>query len=197
MAPMSLELWSAVASVGTFLVIGATAIAAIVQLRHLRSANQVAAWQMFAQTYEGPELRDAFHFVRTELAQRLEDPEFRRELRAGETDRVKHPEIKICNFFDQWGAYYRNGVIDRRTFMQVNCGIVIGFWELLEPVIVLLADRRKGNMSFQQFEYLTVQARRWDQRHPDGDFPKSEERIPLNDKWREVDIDRVPTAPPS
>src|SRR5579872_1117850 len=100
MAPMSLELWSAVASVGTFLVIGATAIAAIVQLRHLRSANQVAAWQMFAQTYEGPELRDAFHFVRTELAQRLEDPEFRRELRAGETDRVKHPEIKICNFLN-------------------------------------------------------------------------------------------------
>lgn len=192
---MSLELWSAVASVGTFIVIGATAIAGIVQLRHLRSANQVAALQMFAAAFEGTELRDAFQFVRTELAKRLEDPEFRRELRAGETDRIKHPEITISNFFDQWGAYYRNGVIDRRTFMQVNCGVVIGFWRLLEPAIALLADPKKGNTSFQQFEYLTIQARRWDEHHPEGDFPKAEQRIALVDKWREADTGVARTHP--
>jgi hypothetical protein len=40
---MSLEAWSTVASLGTFLVVAATALAALVQLRHLRSSNQIAA----------------------------------------------------------------------------------------------------------------------------------------------------------
>ena len=39
---MSLELWATIASVGTFVVIAATAIAAFVQLRHVRRSNQEA-----------------------------------------------------------------------------------------------------------------------------------------------------------
>ena len=84
---MSLELWSTIASVGTFVVITATAIAAVLQLRHLRAANMVAAIQSFFNAYEGPELREAFQFVRNELPLRLEDRTFRQELRAGRTDR--------------------------------------------------------------------------------------------------------------
>ncbi|MBV8282486.1 MAG: hypothetical protein JO347_10555, partial [Candidatus Eremiobacteraeota bacterium] len=38
---MSLELWSTIAAVGTFVVITATAIAAVIQLRHMRSSNQI------------------------------------------------------------------------------------------------------------------------------------------------------------
>lgn len=184
---MSLEFWTAIASVGTFVVIAATAIAAILQLRHMRSANKVAAIQTFAITYEGSELHDAFHFVRTELRKRLEDPAFRRELRSGDLDRAKHPEIQICNFFDQWGLYYRDGVIDRRSFMRVNAGMIVDFWKLLEPALALMADPVKGNTAEQQFEYLTVQARRWLERYPEGDYPKSEQRIPLVDPWRDVD----------
>jgi len=184
---MPLEFWSTLASIGTFIVIAATAVAAVVQLRHMRSANKVAAIQTFAATYEGPDLRDAFHVVRTELGQRLQDRAFRRELRTGNTDRLTHPEIQICNFFDQWGLYYRDGVIDKDSFMRVNAGVIVRHWELLEPVVALLADPTRGNFAFQQFEYLTVQARRWLERHPDGDYPKGEQRIPLTDPWRKVD----------
>src|SRR6202049_3340576 len=184
---MPLEFWSTAASIGTFIVIAVTAVAAMVQLRHMQSANKVAAIQAFAARYDGPELSDAFHIVRSELAQRLEDPAFRQELRAGSTDRFKHPEIQVCNFFDQWGLYYRDGVIDKAGFMRVNAGVVVQFWERLEPVVGLLADTVKGNQSFQQFEYLTVQARRWLERHPDGDYPKGEQRIALTDPWRTID----------
>ena len=184
---MWLEFWTAFASIGTFVVITATAIAAVIQLRHMRSANQVAATQLFLITYEGPELRDAFHFVRTELKRRLEDSVFRAELRSGDVDRAKHPEIQVVNFFDQWGLYYRDGAILKKSFMRVNAGIVVGFWQLLEPVIALLADPAKGNISFQQFEYLTIQARRWLEQFPDGDFPKDLPRIPLVDPWRDLD----------
>ena len=191
------EFWVAVASVGTFLVIAATAIAAIIQLRHMRAANQVAAMQLFARTYEGAEHQSAFHFVRAELKQRLEDPQFRQELRSGDTDRAKHPEIQVCNFFDQWGLYYRSGVIDRRAFMRVNSGVVTGMWDILEPVITLLADPVHGNLSFQQFEYLTVQARRWQKCNPIGDYPPGEQRIQLVDPWHATDTAAHRAQPPS
>jgi hypothetical protein len=190
---MSLESWSTAASVGTFIVITATAIAALFQLHHMGAANKFVAIQSFMTSYEGPELRDAFHFVRTELGKRLEDPEFRAELRAGRIDRRKHPEVPVCNFFDQCGLYYREGAIERRSFMRVNAGIVASFWHLLEPAIALMADPKLGNVNFQQFEYLTIQARRWLEAHPAGDFPAQEPRLPLKDPWPS---DTEPKAPP-
>jgi hypothetical protein len=191
---MSPEFLNTFASTGTFVVIGVTAIVAFIQLRHLRSANQVAAVQTFFMTYEGAELREAFGFVRNQLSQHLEDPVFRHELRSGQFDRSHHPEIQVCNFFDQWGAYYRNRVIDRSAFMQLNAQLVAQFWEKLELVVSLVADPVNGNTSFQQFEYLTVEARRWLKSHPAGDFPKNTPRIPLLDAWREVDP-FIPASP--
>lgn len=184
---MPLEFWSTAASIGTLIVIAATAVAAMVQLRHMQSANKVAAIQVFAARYDGPELSEGFHIVRSELAQRLQDPAFRQELRSGIADRSNHPEVYVCNFFDQWGLYYRDGVIDKASFMRVNAGVIVRFWEHLQPVVALMADPVKGNQSFQQFEYLTVQARKWIERHPDGDYPKGEQRISLDDPWRTID----------
>lgn len=184
---MSLEVWSVIASVGTFVVISATAIAAVLQLRHMRAANKIAQIQAFFTEYEGPELRDAFRFVRSELAERLKEPAFREELRSSGVDRAAHPEISICNFFDQWGLYYRDGVIDRTSFMRVNAGVVAGFWKLLEPVIAITAAADGGNTSFEQFEYLTVQARRWLEQYKAGDYPRGETRIELRDPWAEED----------
>ena len=190
---MAIEMWSVIASVGTFVVITATAIAAVLQLGHLRAANKVTYIQAFFHEFEGPELSEAFRFVRNELASRLEDPEFREELRAPRgTDRKTHPEISICNFFDQWGLYYRDGVIDRASFMRVNAGVIVGFWTRLEPVVALVADGTGGsNTAFEQFEYLTVQARRWRELHPGGSYPPGVERIPLQDPWAEEDRSRL------
>ena len=194
----SLALWATIAQVATFLVIAATATAALIQLRHMRAANQVAALQTFSQAYEGPEFRDAFHFVRSELEGRLEDPSFRRELRRGDIDRAKHPEIAIANFFEQWGNYYRNGAIDRRAFMQDMAGIVVGFWDRLEPVIAMLAEENGGNTYFENFEFLTIHAREWRKRHPKGTFPAGLPRIPLADPWREIDTGtKTAQFPPS
>jgi hypothetical protein len=71
---MSLELWNTFATFGTFLVIAATAIVAIVQLRQLRRGNQIAALYRVRETSESQELRDAQHFVFTELAEKMRDP---------------------------------------------------------------------------------------------------------------------------
>ncbi len=176
---MTLEVWSVIASVGTFVVVAATAMAALLQLRHMQAANKVQYIQSLFSEYEGPELRDALDFVRTSLADRLTDPEFCRELRDGDTSRGKHPEVSVCNFFDQWGMCFRDGVIERESFLRINAGLISSMWTRLEPVVALLADPVHGNLSFQDFEYLTVHARRWLARHPAGDYPRRMERLPI------------------
>ena len=45
---MSLQLVNTLATFGTFLVIAGTAIAALVQLRHARGSNQIAALTSYA-----------------------------------------------------------------------------------------------------------------------------------------------------
>jgi hypothetical protein len=184
----SIEVWAAATQIGTFVVIAVTAVAALVQLNHIRSANLVSATNAFHDEYDGPELRDAFSFVRTQLKDRLEDQAFRAELRALWTDRVKHPEIMVCNFFDKWGAIYRHGAIDQPMFMQHDAHVVLAFWQRLEPVIALVAHESAGsNVDFQQFEYLAVQAQDWIAAHPQGDYPRGVRRMPITDRWKDVD----------
>jgi len=60
---MSLEAWSTVASVGTLFVIAATAFAALVQLRHARSSNQIAAVTEMRETIESERFRAARRFM--------------------------------------------------------------------------------------------------------------------------------------
>jgi hypothetical protein len=74
---MSLELVNTLATFGTFVVIAATAIAAIVQLRHARSSNQIAALNELRETMESPDFREAQHFIQTQLSAKLQDPAFR------------------------------------------------------------------------------------------------------------------------
>ena len=117
---MTLEAASAISQVGTFVVIAATAVTAIVQLRHLRSGNQLMWMRGLAQDYEGAEFRDAFHFVRSQLTDRLKEAPFRNELRFGLIDRAKHPEVVVLNLFENWGRYYRGGAVDRILFLAVD-----------------------------------------------------------------------------
>ena len=182
---MMLETFSAIAQIGTFVVIAATAVAALVQLRHLRAANDMAAASAFIMEFEGVELRDAFAFVRMQLKQRLEDPTFRAEIVGAIQDRSKHPEIAVLNFFDLWGGHYRGGAINRTWFMRHNAGVVLGFWELLEPVVVLSAAPDGTNTAFEAFEYLSVKAQDWIAAHPKGDYPRGVRRMPLRNRWKD------------
>lgn len=187
---MSLDQIASLSQIATFVVIGATAVIGFVQLRHLRNANRVEFMRGLSQDYEGVERREAFQFVRSELADRLRDPSFRTELRSGRWDRSKHPEMNILNLFETWGRYYREGVVAREPFIASFCRVVTGFWDLLEPVVALVATRTNGeNQAFGSFEYLTVQARSWMAKHPHADYPSGAPRIPLTDQWAEEDRD--------
>ena len=76
----------------TAAVITVTAIVAVVQIRHLRSSNRLAAaLQLF---HEMDELGHVRSYVAKELPKRMQDPAYRTELATGQIDRDVHLEVR-------------------------------------------------------------------------------------------------------
>jgi len=70
---MSWEALTAVVSVASVVVLAAAAIAAVIQIRHLRAGNQLEGFLEVSRELESPELLTARAFVELELADRLKD----------------------------------------------------------------------------------------------------------------------------
>jgi hypothetical protein len=117
---MSLELWSTAASVGTFLVISATAIAALVQVRHIRRANQLAGLQNAFGMLLDPAVRELVNYVRHDLAARMNDEAFRASLLDIPIDRNQHPELYLCDMYNHIGSFVRSGLIDEEIYLQTE-----------------------------------------------------------------------------
>jgi hypothetical protein len=114
---MSLELVNTLATFGTFVVIAATAIAAIVQLRHARSSNHIAALNELRETQEAPEFQAAQHFVNTGLPAKLQDPAFRYQIvvpsaRTDETRPLISSVHAIGNYYEGMGVLVKTGLVD-------------------------------------------------------------------------------------
>jgi len=188
---MSLELWDTFATFGTFLVIAATAIVAIVQLRQLRGSNQIAALFRIRETSESQELRDAQHWVFTELADKMRDPAFRYQVRhrAARTTENQASIAKIVtvgNFWEVMGTLVKTGLLDKNLVFEAWSGHVADDWEKLAPVTALWR-RTRGSASMENFEYLMVLSKDWDAAHPKGAYPAGMRRVDLEDVWLEAD----------
>src|SRR5215472_2099456 len=101
---MSWEAISAVSTLGTLIVITVTAIAAAIQLRHMRSANQINAVLGFMERWATPEYRALMNYVTVELEEKLKDPAYRASLMRIPADRIKHPEIAMLDIWEQMGS---------------------------------------------------------------------------------------------
>jgi len=88
---------TAFASLGTFVVIAVTAIAALVQLRHNRAANQLSGVLEYIKIWETESIQHANRFVQDELPAKLNDPQYRQELFKPFVDRTRHPELTIAD----------------------------------------------------------------------------------------------------
>ena len=187
---MSLELIGTLASVGTFLVIGATAIAAAIQLRHMRASNQLGALLDLEHEFRSPDLQASFRFVEHDLANRLRDPVYRAELeRIGFIDASVHQELNVLNWFDEMGAVLKNRLVDENAFMDLFSRLAVQHWETLAPAISILR-RRRGRGQNINFEYLAIRARGWLLRYPEGVIPTGIARIRLRDEWLVEDSDK-------
>ena len=183
---MSLEFWSTIASIGTFVVITVTAIAAVVQLRHLRGSNSITALTECREVLESEEFAAAMRFVAYTLPGMLEDPAVRRKLLKAPLDEDLRAINYVGNFFEGLGSFVRFGIIDREISSALWSAVVIRNWQALAPALGIMR-RQTGPALWEQFEYLVRVCEQWDRRHPGGVFPAGMARIPVNDVWLDAD----------
>jgi Domain of unknown function (DUF4760) len=189
---MSLELVNTLATFGTFVVIAGTAIAALVQLRHARSSNQIEALAELREGTENPEMRTAERFVLHNLSEKLKDPAFRYQLAHHEAmtaeTQLQWSDIRrVGNFFENMGALVKNGLADRNLVLDIFFGRLLNNWEHLTPVVAIRRQATGNNAVWENFEYLAVLSQDWESTHPHGTYPAGLRRIDLKYPWLEAD----------
>jgi hypothetical protein len=184
-----LDVISTCAQVASLLVVLAAAVAAIVQLRHLRASNELEALLTLTAQLRDPHMQRALHFVQTQLEARLGEPDYRHQLaRVGFVDAELHPEMEVCNWFNEVGALVKNHLIDEGTFLDLFARLVIYYWSRLTPVVAILR-RERGVGQYENFEYLAQLASVWKSKHPQGSYPQNLARLPIEDRWLTLDAE--------
>jgi hypothetical protein len=153
---MSAEWVTAIATAGTFLVIAASALAALMQLRHMRSSNQIVALTECRETLESPEFREAQRFVSYDLPKRLADPQER--MRAVAPQSAFEGDYKaidtVANFFESMGSFVKAGIIDEHLSAELWSIVVLRNWNALAPVVTYLREDLGEPSLWENFEYL-------------------------------------------
>ncbi len=170
---MSLELLSTIASVGTFIVIGATAIVAIIQLRHMRVSNQLEGLLSVLARVEDANFNTWLTDTQRQLPVLMADPAYVQSILDNTFDR-NVAWLQLGNSYDWVGSLVKNNLIPEDAFLDVYAFRVVQAWELMAPITVL-ARHDVGDATWENFEYLYVRASQWLARHRDSNYPK---RVP-------------------
>lgn len=164
-----LEILNTLASVGTFVVIAATAIAAVIQLRHLRANNQLEGLLDVVGRLEDEKLYKLISDTRRELPALLADPQYVRSVLDGTYDR-NVAWLQVGNRHERIGSLLKYKLIPEEPFLDVYSNIAIQTWEVLLPVTSIIRSRNEN--IWENFEYMYVRARAFEERYGHGNYPK-------------------------
>lgn len=175
---MSLELLNTVAACGTFIVIAATAIAAVVQLRHLRAQNQLEGLLNVIARVEDSNFNRWVTAAKRQLPEMLADPEYRQSIIDGTFDRDV-AWLNLANSYDWVGCLVKNRLIPIEPFLDMFSFRIIQAWKVIEPVAALVRPHT-GVGVWENFEFLYVKAEDWIGATRDhGSYPKNVRRVTL------------------
>jgi len=162
---MTAEWVTAIAAIGTFVVILGSAIAALVQLRHMRGSNQIVALTECRETLESPEFRDAQRFVSYDLPKRLQDPVEARKVAAIPFVDEYQAIATVANFFESMGLFVKSGIIDKDIACDFWAFVILRNWNALAPVVEYVRSET-GPALWENFEYMAVLASVFTEKHP-------------------------------
>ena len=133
---MSLELVNTFATLGTFTVIAATAIAALVQLHHARGSNQIAALDELRGVFQSKEFSEANSLVTRQISDLMRNPAFRYQfvnaaMRTKEFRDAINSILLIGKYFEDLGALVLAGLIDRELTCTIYAANVRTTWDRL------------------------------------------------------------------
>jgi hypothetical protein len=179
---MTPEWLTAIGTLGTFFVIAASAGAALVQLKHLRSSNQIVALTECRETLESPDFREAQRFVSYELPRRLVDP--------NEVLRIAQPQSQfegeyqaidtVANFFENMGVFVKTGIIDRSLACDMWAHVVVRNWNALLPIVTFVREDLSEPALWENFEYLAHICQRFCESYSGSGYPRRAARMPAD-----------------
>lgn len=187
---MTPEWISAIASIVTMAVIGASAIAALLQLRHMRGGNQIELIANWTEVIEADRFQDAFAFVSKELPSILSDLERVRALSWYPIPPELQPVRTVANHFESIGSFVRRGIIEADVACDLWSLVVTRAWDASVPVVTQVRHTLGNDALWENFEYMAVISRRWLEAHPNGTYPKDQPRMPKDDSLLEILADR-------
>lgn len=164
-----LEILNAIAAVGTFVVIAATAIAAVIQLRHLRANNQLQGLLDVIGRLEDEKLYKWISDTRRELPAMIEDPAFIQSVVDGTYDR-NVAWLQVGNRHERIGSLLKYRLIPEEPFLDVYATVVTQAWEMMLPITSVIRSRNKT--VWENFEYMYVRAKAFNERYEHGTYPK-------------------------
>jgi hypothetical protein len=171
---MSLELVNTIAALSTTAVITATAVAALAQLRHLRAGNQIAGFLTLRTMLDDESHQQALALLQRE-GDLTRDEAFRAYAAAvfagTAADHERFRALRAAvgmlgNSFEVMGTLVRNGVVDRRMFLEQYCGTINGMWRRLEHYIAMEREIQHDDGIWEDFEYLAALSAAFIAEHP-------------------------------
>ncbi|HET9343372.1 MAG TPA: hypothetical protein VFO25_10705 [Candidatus Eremiobacteraceae bacterium] len=182
---MTLELVNTIASVATTLIVAAAAVAALVQLRHLRAQNQISGQLALRQILLDRDMFEAVGRARQEVPELMKEPAFRRYVAdyhlglAADNERydsLYEDILVVGRNLENIGNMIRNGLTDARIFVEQYSPLVMIAWDAIEPLLRIRRAATRSDSDWEDFEYLTVLARRWTAEKSSA-YPAGVERI--------------------
>ena len=143
-------IWEQLTAIGSLagavvLVVGS--VAAVIQLKHLRLANQIDSYLAIMQRLASPEMVDAREYVES---LNLEDP---RALSAAFENGLD-PRIMLFGGYCQMVARLINlGIADPVLFTSFRLAVA-PMWRSLRPIAYEMRRRGNGNMRWLDIEHL-------------------------------------------
>jgi len=173
-----LEILNTAAAIGTFVVIAATAIAAVIQLRHMRANNQLEGLLSVLARVEDSNFNRWVTAAQRQLPELLADPEYRHSVVDGTFDRDV-AWLNLGNSYDWVGSLVKNRLIPIDAFLDVYSFRVIQAWKVTEPILALVRPAA-GDSMWENFEYLYVKAKDWERAYAaHGTYPKHVRRVKI------------------
>ncbi|HEY8320479.1 MAG TPA: hypothetical protein VIG46_01635 [Candidatus Baltobacteraceae bacterium] len=174
---MSAEWLTAIASLLTLVIFAVAAFAALRQIRHMRSGNQVAALLPLVERYREAEVQASLNYVLSSLRTDMEDPEVRDGVRAIPVHGKATAALGIFNFYESIGALVCANTLDLELVLRYF-NTPLDMWTIGEQYIAVSRETR-GDEVFENFEAMVVLQQDFERRHGVSMYPKGMRRLVL------------------